>query len=310
MGRTIEFISEKIGKHKSSIYRELKRNKQGKYYLPDTANKQYLQKRSRLHESKIRKDSKLYWYIREKLEHGWSPEQISGRMKRQEKEYYCCHETIYRYLYIDKHGSDLYKYLPKAKPRRTRRVGRKVGSGKYKGIKLISQRPASVETRAEFGHWEGDTVGFSDSKYANVTTLVERKSRFIILKTNCNRQSNLVINGIIKTCEKLQRKAIKTVTFDQGSEFARYKTLEQSRKCQVYFCNPHSPWQRGSNENANGRIRRYLPRNFKTALLTQNYIAYIAKKLNNTPRKVLNYMTPSEIFKAYSTYNLSHFKLE
>lgn len=231
-------------------------------------------------------------------------------MKIEDKRYYVCHETIYRYLYIDKHGSNLYQYLAKAKPRRGKRLGRKVGSGKYSGIKLIDTRPLAVEDRANFGHWERDTIAFSGNKYVNVTTLVERKSRFVILVNNPNRQSEVVIGGIDKHFSGIRKSAVKTITFDQGSEFARYKGLEKSKKCQVYFCNPHSPWQKGSNENTNGRLRRYLPRNVAISKLEQNYVAFIARKLNNTPRKVLNYSTPAEVFKAQSSYRLSHFKLE
>ena len=309
-GKKVDEIAVRLDKNRSSIYREIKRNKYCNNYLPDTAQKKYVKRRSRNGESKIRNDIALYSYIKERLQAGWSPEQISGRMKIEGKRYYVCHETIYRYLYIDKHGSGLYKYLAKAKPRRGKRLGRKVGSGKYKGIKLIDKRPITVEDKTNFGHWEGDTIAFAGNKYFNITTLVERKSRFVILVNNSSRQSEGVIGGIEKHFSGIRKLAVKTVTFDQGSEFARYNKLEKSKKCEVYFCNPHSPWQRGSNENTNGRLRRYLPRNFDVSKLNQNYVALIAKKLNNTPRKVLNYSTPAELFKAHSSYSLSHFKLE
>jgi IS30 family transposase len=310
-GKSVAKIAQILGKHRSTIYREIKRNSYHQNYLPDTAHKKYVRRRNRQRKSKIRAHSSLFWYVAQKLKLGWSPEQISGRMRHDNTDYYACHETIYRYIYSCKKGVNWYQYLSKAKPCRGKRLGRKVGSGKYRGIKLICDRPKEICTRKQFGHWEGDTIAFSGNQHVNITTLVERKTRFNILALNKTKQSNEVLNKIKRCMEGLPLSAWKTITFDQGSEFAYYRLLEQhNKKCTIYFCAPHSPWQRGTNENTNGRVRRFLPRSHDVTQLEQFHIANLAKKLNNTPRKILNYLTPREALQQHTNYVLSHFKLE
>lgn len=311
MGKSIQGIASLLKRHRSTIYREIKRNSYNKRYLPDTAHEKYKQRRKAKAKSKIKSCSKLFWYIAQKLKLGWSPEQISGRMRQDGKEYYACHETIYRYIYYCQRGKGWYQYLCKAKPFRGKKLGRKSISPKYKGIKLISVRPQEILTREQFGHWEGDTIAFLKDKYTNITTLVERKTRFIICVLNQNKQSHEVLSKIRHIMQGLPNYCWKTITFDQGSEFAHYRLLERAyKKCSVYFCHPHSPWQRGSNENMNGRIRRFLPKVYDTRLLSHSEVANLAKKLNNTPRKILNYLTPREALQKHARYMLSHFKLE
>lgn len=310
-GKSIQEIAKLLGRHRSTIYREVKRNSFNKRYLPDTAHKKYKRRRSRKTKSKIKLCNKLFWYIAQKLKLGWSPEQISGRMRQKGKGYYACHETIYRYIYQCKKGADWSQYLCKAKPYRGKKIDRRVRDYKYKGIKLISARPKEISTREQFGHWEGDTIAFSKDKYINMTTLVERKTRFSICVLNQSRQSHEVMSKIQFIMQGLPNYCWKTITFDQGSEFAYYRLLERPKKrCSVYFCYPRSPWQRGSNENMHGRIRRFLPKGYDTELLNQSGVANLAKKLNNTPRKVLNYLTPREALQQHTRYVLSHFRLE
>jgi len=287
-------IAKRLGRHRSTIYRELKRNSEGNYYLPDTAHR-LTQSRCKKPSFRITTNTALYDYILRRLKDSWSPEQISGRMKLENKPYYACPETIYRYIYR-RSNKGMYRCLARKKPQRGTRYGRKVGSGKFAGIRLIDQRPIEIETRQNIGHWEGDTIGFSSSKYENITTLVERKIRYVKLIKNSNRTSNEVmgsIKGLIKqgSCPK---KLWKTLTFDQGSEFADFRTIDRETKCKTYFCNPHSPWQRGTNENMNGRLRRYLPRETRIQDITQNRLDQLSKKLNNLPRKCLGFMTPRE----------------
>ena len=157
----------------------------------------------------------------------------------------------------------MYRYLAKGKKQRGKRYGRKVGSGKYVEISLIEQRPKEVKTGRVIGHWEGDTIGFGSSKYENITTLEERKTRFTKRIKNSSRVSNEVMNSIKIFINKLPRKLGRTLTLDQGYEFANFRLIEKNTKCKVYFCYAHSPWQRGTNENTNGRLRRYLPRNIE-----------------------------------------------
>lgn len=308
-GKSISQIAKILGRHRSTLYRELARNSYTKRYLPDTAQRKYMMRRSRKKKSKIKSCSKLFHYIAQKLKSGWSPEQISGRMRLENKEYYACPETIYRYIYACKQGKPWYSDLCKAKPHRGKRMGRKVGSGKCHSIK--SDRPAQINTREQFGHWEGDTIAFSANPYTNVTTLVERKTRFSIFLLNGAKKSEEVINKIKHCMDGLAASSWKTITFDQGSEFARYRLLERyNRKCKVYFCHPRSPWEKGTNENMNGRVRRFLPRNYDISRLNQFAVAGLAKKLNNIPRKILNYLTPREALQKHTQYVLSHFRLE
>ncbi|WP_052234795.1 IS30 family transposase, partial [Parachlamydia acanthamoebae] len=310
-GKSISQIAKILGRHRSTLYRELARNSYTKKYLPDTAQKKYTMRRDRKKKSKIKSCNKLFHYIAQKLKSGWSPEQISGRMRLENKEYYVCHETIYRYIYACKQGKPWYSYLCKAKPYRGKRMGRKVGSGKYQGIKLISDRPAEIKTRVQFGHWEGDTIAFSANQYTNITTLVERKTRFSVFILNSAKKSEEVINKIKHVMEGLSASSWKTITFDQGSEFAYYRLIERhNKKCKVYFCHPRSPWEKGTNENMNGRVRRFLPRNYDVKELNQSAVADLAKKLNNIPRKILNYLTPREALQKHTQYALSHFRLE
>lgn len=252
-------IAAKLNRSRSTIGRELNRNKTGSRYLPDTAQKLY-QSRYSGRPRTINPDTPLYYYIRYKLMAGWSPEQISGRMKAQRKPYYVCHETIYQYIYHERQGKTWYAYLARAKPKRGKRKGRKAGSGKYLYVRSIHGRLSEVMTRRQMGHWEGDTIGFSSDKYENITTLVECKSRYLIMIKNNNRQSENVMKSIQYVLNQLPRFKRRTITFDQGSEFAQWRPLEKQTKCTTYYCDPHSPWQRGTNENTNGRIRRFLSR--------------------------------------------------
>jgi IS30 family transposase len=151
--------------------------------------------------------------------------------------------------------------------------------------------------RQQIGHWEADTIGFSSHKYENITTLVERKSRYLIMIKNKSRQSASVMGSIKQVLIQLPRLKRRTITFDQGSEFAQWRDLQQQTKCRAYYCDPHSPWQRGTNENTNGRIRRFLPRSTLIQTLIQTDIDKICKKMNTIPRKVLRFHTPKEMIK-------------
>lgn len=291
-------ISKRLNRSRSTISRELKRNRMGSRYLPDSAQKLYLS-RYPGRPRKINPDTAVYHYIRYKLMSGWSPEQISGRMKVEKKPYYVCHETIYQYIYKERQGKDWYTCLARSKSKRGKRKGRKVGSGKYH-IRPIHCRSTEIMNRQQIGHWEADTIGFSTHKYENITTLVERKSRYLLMIKNKNRQSDNVMKSIENILNQVPRFKRRTITFDQGSEFAHWSSLERKTKCRVYHCDPHSPWQRGTNENTNGRIRRFLPRSTPIQSLSQTDIEWICKKMNSFPRKILGFHTPKEAIKLQS----------
>jgi transposase, IS30 family len=292
MGLSIKELAKRMKRHRSTIYRELNRNSEDKYYTPCSANAK-MKLRYSGRPKKIHPDTALYYYIVRQLKKGWSPEQISGRLKLENKPYYVCHETIYQYIY-QRSYKNMYHLLARKKPCRGKRYGRKHRSGKYLYIKSIHDRPSKIEARRILGHWEGDTIAFASSKYENITTLVERKTRFIMLKKNNNRKTNTVMPAISSIINKYPRKMWKTLTLDQGSEFSDFYEIERQTKCITYFCDPHSPWQRGSNENTNGRLRRFLPRTIEISKITQNELDKLSKNLNNTPRKCLGFMTPKE----------------
>lgn len=295
MGYSIAKIAQRLNRHRSTIYEEIKRNGVDGRYFPYKAH-EVSKSRYKGRAMKLKQDRKLFDYVTRRLKQGWSPEQIAGRMKREKKLFYACHETIYQYIYKSR-SKKLYSYLTYKKACRGRRLGRKKGSGKYLHIRPISDRPSEVENRKNLGHWEADTIGFNTSKYENVSTLVERKARFTIMIKNTSRKSKEVMSRIKERVDRSPRKMWKTLTFDQGSEFADFRSIDRNTHCTTYFCQPHSPWQRGSNENMNGRIRRYLPRSIKIQRITQVMVDEVCKKLNNTPRKCLGFMTPKEALK-------------
>lgn len=165
-------------------------------------------------------------------------------------------------------------------------------------VTLISliKRPEAVNGRARFGHWEGDTIEFKGNKSKVIITLVERKTRIVFLIKNESKHSRGVMEKIHKKFERLPTKMVKTITFDQGCEFADHQYIENKMDCDVYYCETHSPWQKGSNENMNGWLRRYLPKNAKIDLITQKELDAIADKMNRCPRKCIDYKTPKELF--------------
>jgi IS30 family transposase len=288
-------IAKRLSTHRSTLYRELNRNSEPEGYLPKTAQLKTEERAKQKRPSKLRKDGVLRDYVVRSLQKGWSPEQISGRMTYHKLSFYACHETIYQFVYQSK-NKELYYCLPYKKPKRQKRYSRQKSPCRYGKIRLITERPEDIVTRKRFGHWEGDTIQFKGTKEKVVTTLVERKSRLVFLIKNNRKHSRGVMDKIKEKFEKLPSKMCKTITFDQGIEFADYRHLEQQNKRKVYYCETHSPWQKGSNENMNGRLRWHLPRETDIARITQEELDQLAAKMNRCPRKCLGYKTPQELF--------------
>ena len=296
MGLSIREIAHKTSRHRSTIYRELKRNRTSGVYLPIAAQQKALERTKHSRPNKLQDNGVLRDYVtRSLLVKGWSPEQISGRMKHQNLSFYVCPETIYRYIYQSQDKS-LYHALTFKKPRRQKLFARKQRMCRYGNSYLITKRPEEVNSRARFGHWEGDTIEFKGTKSEVITTLVERKTRMVFLIKNHSKHSQGVMEKITMKFQGLPKKMLKTITFDQGSEFANHQYLEEHRQCEVYYCEAHSPWQKGGNENMNGRLRKYLPKNAKINLITQEELDLIAEKMNRCPRKCIGYKTPNELF--------------
>lgn len=287
---SVEKIAKALGRHKSCIYREIKRNNVDGRYVGSIAEAVAVERRRKSRRNEIRDNPKLNSYIFENLKAGWSPEQIAGRLKLDKTGYYACHESIYRYIYNEK-NIEWYKYLHHKKKRRCWRFSRQK-QVRYSGGKSIHER--SPEAASSFGHWEGDTIAFRGVRCTSITTLVERKTLYTLLTKNITKTSSVVMDKIKEIIKGTPKKYWKTLTFDQGSEFADFKKIERNSKCLVYYCDPSCPWQRGINENTNARIRKYLPKNADIENISDEEITMLSKKMNKTPRKKLGYLMPKE----------------
>jgi len=233
MGYTVSDITNRLDRHRSTIYREINRNSTGGCYWPVKAHTQARERKWRK-PLKLIVDSPCYKYVLDKLKKGWAPEQISGRMRILKLPYSVCHETIYQYVYR-RAQSHIYDYLPMQRANRRKRRQRK-SQGHYKGFRSINNRPNDVETRNTRGHWEGDTIRFSGERKQSITTLVERKSRFVLLQKYIRSTSRVVMNNIRDTMNMMMKLLWQTITFDQGSEFSDFSKVERGTQCKVFLC--------------------------------------------------------------------------
>lgn len=300
--RPISAIAKALGRHHSTIYREKQRNRfydkdpETNYdgYYPVVAQDMARSRRQRLR--KLYRHTNLRQHVLAHLEKGWSPEQIAGRMKRDGVAASVCAETIYQYVYSkDGQAAELYQHLEKGRKRRRRRYGRKPRGFVVPNANIIHNRPSEIGERASYGHWECDLMAFrKEFGTANVTSLVERKSRYVFVMKNPSRHSKGVFEKVIEKLKSLPSTLRKSVTFDRGTEFAFYDLLKDALGVHSYFCDPQAPYQKGAVENTNNRLRRYLPRDTDISDITDQEIEKICKRLNSTPRKCLDYLTPKE----------------
>lgn len=288
-------IARALGRHRSTIGREVSRNRcrLDGHYRPSKAQERTNGRRSRSRRNQ-RFTPQDFARVDELLRRQWSPEQVAGHFARTGR-LSISHETIYRHVWRDKkEGGLLYTHLRGARKRRRKRYGSYDSRGKLAGKRMISERPAEVETRRRAGHWEIDTVMGAGSKDC-IVSLVERKSGLLLIGKLADRTTaslNRRVIGLIRRDEG----AFTTVTADNGTEFHDYKGIEQRTKVAFYFARPYHSWERGSNENANGLIRQYLPKGVSMAALSQQRCNAIARKLNTRPRKRLGFRTPLECF--------------
>jgi transposase, IS30 family len=299
----IKEIAGQLGRHRSTIYREIARNefrevRQYRGYYPVTAEDSARRRRRR--QRKLVRDAHLRTHVVEKLKLCWSPEQIAGRLKIAGEDGCLCHETIYQFVYSPEgRALELHRHLLRARRLRRRRFGRKPRSLKIPPERTIAQRPAEIGQRQAIGHWEADLLIFRRAHgQANLTSLMERTSRLVRLVPNHDRRSARVIGAIGEVLAELPPAARQTITFDRGSEFLGYQQLAKGCGIDSYFCDPHSPWQKGSIENTNGRLRRFLPGELDLATLTPARLHEIERQMNDTPRKCLGFRTPHEAFAA------------
>jgi IS30 family transposase len=288
-------IARALDRHRSSISRELYRNSSQSdgHYRPSKAQERTNGRRSRSRRN-LRFTAQDFTRVDDLLCRQWSPEQVAGHLSRL-GQLSISHETIYRHVWRDKQtGGLLYTHLRGARKRRRKRYGSSDSRGRLAGKRHISERPASVETRRQTGHWEIDTVMGTGSKDC-IVSLLERKTGLLLIGKLEDRTCDSLNHRVIRLITGHDG-AFETITSDNGTEFHDYKGIEERTQATFYFATPYHSWERGSNENANGLIRQYLPRGTSMAGLSQQLCNSIARKLNTRPRKRHGFMSPLECY--------------
>lgn len=290
-------IAANLGRCPSTLSRELKRNRGKRGWRPRQAHDLATERLHQRGVSNVAKVSDEAWtFAKSKLEtEQWSPEQITGRLKSQSKPG-ISHETIYRRILEDKvSGGSLYKHL-RCKKQRKKRYGKiSAGRGCIPNRKDIDERPDVVDNRNRIGDWEGDTVIGSHKGGAVLATMVERKTRYAIAAKSKNKTTSSVTSAINHAMSTLSS-LVKTLTLDNGKEFSNHESISSTLGCDVYFAKPYHSWERGLNENTNGLLRQYFPKKTKFDEISDEEIQAVVNKINNRPRKCLNYKTPAEEF--------------
>jgi IS30 family transposase len=296
-GRSIRQIAADLDRAASTIARELKRNRSaGPCYRPGFAQEQSRARRWR--GSRLEREAELRRTVLERLASGWSPEQIAGRLARETGRKVISYESIYRFIYAQIARTKDYRwrhYLPRAKSKRGYR-GRRGGSAAtfIEGRAPLAERPADAASRTTPGHWEADLILFA--KYGQaVLTVHERASRFILAVRPRSKASQGVARHLLQLFAPIPAALRRTVTFDNGTEFARHYLLH-ALAIKTFFCDPYAPWQKGGIENAIGRMRRFLPRKTDLAILPLRRFKQLVGAYNITPRKCLDWQTPAEVF--------------
>jgi len=301
-GQSMRSIATSLGRSPSTICREIKRNGDRKTYRASQADQAAWDRAHRPKTCKLVENRALANIVAAKLQMWWSPEQIAGWLKHtypDDENEQVSHETIYRSLYIQARGAlkkELVQHLRRTRVmRRSRHHTQKTENhGRITGTVSISERPATVADRAVPGHWEGDLL--CGTWNSQIATLVERHTRYVMLVKVASKDSETVINALIKNARKLPQELYKSLTWDRGSEMAEHKRFTLATDIKVYFCDPQNPWQRGSNENTNGLLRQYFPKGTDISGYSQAQLNGVARQLNQRPRKTLNYETPAERF--------------
>lgn len=285
-------IAHVLSVHKSTISRELGRNRGLRGYRPKQAHEKAMTRR--LNKAQPRIDASTWDLVETLIRQDWSPEQIAGRLRREQGRT-VSHEWIYLYIYKDKRrGGDLHTHLRCQKKRRKRYGHGTDRRGRIPGRVGIEQRPALVDRKTRVGDWEGDTI-IGKGHRGVVSTLVERKTHYTVLAASKTRQAGPVRQSIERALIP-HRNRVHTITCDNGLEFAQHQGMAQTLKAKIYFARPYASWQRGLNENTNGLIRQYLPKSRLLNNVTQKELECIMEKLNHRPRKSLGFKTPHELF--------------
>jgi len=304
VGQSVRSMAGCLGRSPSTVSREINRNGGPARYRATGADKRAWAMARRPKACKLARHPRLCQAVARKLERDWSPEQIAGWLKRgypDDPAWQVSHETIYRSLFVQARGvlkKELLAHLRSRRAiRRSRHAGTKAdGRGQIPDMVSIRQRPAAAEDRAVPGHWEGDLLSGSGNSY--IVTLVERQTRYLMLAKVANKETHSVVKALIRQVGKLPNELRKSLTWDRGKELADHKRFTVATDIDVYFCDPHSPWQRGSNENTNRLLRQYFPKGIDLSGYSQAQLNKLARQLNERPRKTLDFETPAERFNA------------
>ena len=299
-GLAIREIARRLRRAPSTISREIQRNGGRARYRAAAADQSAWDRALRPKFCKLAQHERLRRIVADKLSLTWSPEQIAGWLKCQyseDKSLHVSHETIYRSLYVQSRGvlkQELMKHL------RMRRAMRSGKTMTHKGCKRgqivdavsISERPPSVEDRAVPGHWEGDLI--AGCRHSHIATLVERQSRFVMLVKIEHKDTQTVVAALIRQMQRLPAELRQSLTWDRGTEMARHREITVATDLALYFCDPNSPWQRGTNENTNGLLRQFFPKKTDLSVHSQAELDRVALLLNQRPRKTLGFATPAD----------------
>jgi transposase, IS30 family len=302
-GFSLREIGRRIGRHHASISREIERNRPT--YADDAVYWYYvthpvaIERRRKARHHRRRNHGRLFAYVTAKTGLDWPPEAISARLRLDypdDIKMRVSHETIYRWIYSDANqGGDLYRHLRRCHKRRRRQ--KRYGSGRrfIPGRISIDLRPPVVDTRERFGDWEGDTMEGGKGT-GGLATHVERKCRYLLAAKLTDKKAITMTQQSIEVFRRTPRALRQTLTVDNGKEFSQFKELETKTGLEVYFADPYAAWQRGTNENTNGLLRQYFPKGIDFRNVSEKEVAIVVKKLNNRPRKCLNYQTPHEVY--------------
>ncbi|ATX82810.1 Transposase [Mariprofundus ferrinatatus] len=302
--QSIRWIAKQLNRSPSTISREIQRNGGIRAYRAAKADKLAWERAHRPKPCKLAMNNELRDAVSIKLELEWSPQQISGWLRREYPEndgMQVSHETIYKTLFIQARGAlkkELQQHLrSKRAIRRSLHAGKEYNKpGQIPDMVSIRERPGSAEDRALPGHWEGDLIAGSNNSY--IATLVERQTRYVMLLKVADRKTETVINALIEHAKRLPDELYKSLAWDRGKEMTDHKRFTLATDIKVYFCDPSSPWQRGSNENTNRLLRQYFPKRTDLSIHSQEHLDMIARRLNERPRQTLNFETPAERFDA------------
>jgi IS30 family transposase len=302
--RSARSMARLLGRSASTVSRELGRNGGYDRYRAALADERAWARARRPKRCKLANSPRLRQAVASKLRLNWSPEQISGWLNRAhpDDEYYAVsHETIYRSLFVQTRGVLKKELLGHLRSKRTIRRSQRTDPngdrrGQIKDLVSIRERPAAVEDRAVPGHWEGDLLSGSRNSY--IATLVERHTRYVMLAKVANKDTQTVVSALIKQAKTLPNELYKSLTWDRGKELTDHRRFTLATNIDVYFCDPQSPWQRGSNENTNRLLRQYFPKGTDLSVYSQTHLNKVARQLNERPRETLGFETPAERFNA------------